>query len=136
MGEVVQLKRVGAERANVEREWVEAFAAYANSRWHPATRLKRGCARAVARVAYRHSDGGKDWLKVCPADLLVAALPNEWDERTVDLSTNMTMLFWDFLLSRGAIRSADVAFLEGWTHGGQACLYRLLLERHADTPER
>lgn len=130
MGDVVELVRAKKDDTNAhsaEAAFVEQFTDYAHRAWHPIRGLKRGCAQAVARVAFRASDGGREWLKINPADLLLACLPQTWGQETIDLATNMAMLFWHYLLESGAISAADMAFCEGWTYGAQVVLYRALL---------
>lgn len=135
MGTVVSLERAKQQRAEketqpeqyTEEEELESWKLYVRQSWRPVRDVKRGAVGALFKVAYRDSDQGTDWLKVCPIDLISAALPSTWDAQNLKAATYLTQLFFDYLWRTGLISEDDKNFQHQWSYAAKDTLHQLLL---------
>lgn len=105
-----------------EEELVEDWSRHVKRSWRPRRGIKRGCIKRVMRTAYREGDQGTDWIKVCPLDLILVALPREYGEDNVEAATYLTMLLFDYLWRIAAISGEDKAFAFEWSRKSEAHL--------------
>lgn len=130
MGHLVLLSH--HPRLRKEQRFIEEFANFLLQGSPRLRGLPTHAPARVARHAYRHSRGGRDWLQASPIDLVCAAMPSQaarWSLGASELAVQLVLRFNEFLVVTRRLSVKDAAFVDGWTRAAQVPVLKDVLRK-------